>query len=139
LSDWNNKVITEFRENNGVVGGPFAGAKLLLLTTVGAKTGEKRVSPMMYFADGNRRIVVASKGGHPQHPAWYHNLMKNPQVHVEAAVDGGIEEYDAMASPLAGDERDSRYAEIARERPQFGEYEKKTERTIPLVVLQRAE
>jgi deazaflavin-dependent oxidoreductase (nitroreductase family) len=138
LSDWNNKVVTEFRENKGVVGGPFTGAKLLLLTTVGAKTGEKRVSPMMYFPDGDLRIVVASKGGHPKHPAWYHNLMANPSVHVEAAVDGGIEEYDALASPLVGDERDARYAEIARERPQFGEYQKKTERTIPLIALQRA-
>jgi deazaflavin-dependent oxidoreductase (nitroreductase family) len=139
LSDWNDKIIKEFRENNGVVGGPFAGAHLLLLTTVGAKSGEKRVSPMMYFPEGDTRIVVASKAGAPTHPGWYHNLMAQPAVHVEAAVDGGIEEYDAVASPMPENKRAPKYAEISSTHHGFGEYQKKTDRKIPLVVLNRVD
>jgi deazaflavin-dependent oxidoreductase (nitroreductase family) len=120
-----------------VVGGPFAGAHLLLLTTTGAKTGEERVSPMMYFQDGDDRIVVASKAGAPTHPAWYHNLLANPEVHVAASFAGGVDEYDATATPLPEDERAARYAQIAITNPGFGEYQKKTERTIPLVRLTR--
>jgi deazaflavin-dependent oxidoreductase (nitroreductase family) len=139
MSDWNDKIIKEFRENNGVVGGPFAGAHLLLLTTVGAKSGEKRVSPMMYFPDGETRIVVASKAGADTHPGWYHNLLAQGAVHVEAAVDGGIEEYDAVASPMQENKRAPKYAEIASTNPGFGEYQKKTDRKIPLVVLSRVD
>jgi len=79
--------------------------------------------------------VAASKGGAPENPAWYHNLVKTPAVHVEAAVDGGIEEYDAVASVLPLAERDAKYREIVKVAPGFGEYEKKTDRTIPLVLL----
>jgi deazaflavin-dependent oxidoreductase (nitroreductase family) len=139
MSDWNDKIIKEFRDNNGVVGGPFTGAKLLLLTTVGAKSGEKRVSPMMYFPDGDTRIVVASKGGAPTHPGWYHNLMAQPAVHVEAAVDGGIEEYDAIASPMPEGKRAPKYKEIGTSHPGFAEYQTKTDRKIPLVVLNRVD
>ena len=135
MSDWNDKIIAEFRANNGVVGGPFAGAHLLLLTTVGAKSGDKRVSPMMYFPEDGNRIVVASKGGAPEHPGWYHNLVKTPTVHVEAATDNGIEEYDAVASVLPLAERDAKYPEIVKVAPGFGDYEKKTDRKIPLVLL----
>jgi deazaflavin-dependent oxidoreductase (nitroreductase family) len=139
MSDWNDTIIKEFRENKGVVGGPFAGAHLLLLHTVGAKTGAQRVSPMMYFPDGDTRIVVASKGGAPENPAWYHNLMAKPSVHVEASVDGGIEEYDAVASPMPEAKRALKYAEIGDSNPGFAEYQKKTTRTIPLVVLNRVD
>jgi deazaflavin-dependent oxidoreductase (nitroreductase family) len=139
MSDWNDKIIKEFRENKGVVGGPFAGAHLLLLTTVGAKTGEKRVSPMMYFPDGDTRIVVASKGGAPENPGWYHNLMAQPSVHVEAAVDGGIEEYDAVASPMPESKRAPKFAEIGAQNPGFAAYQEKTDRKIPLVVLNRVD
>ena len=135
MSDWNDKIITEFHENNGVVGGPFAGARLLLLTTIGAKSGETRVSPMMYFSDGDSRIVVASKGGAPENPAWYHNLLANPDVHVEAAIDGGIEEYDAVAAPMPEPERTERYAVIGAANPGFAAYQEKTDRIIPLVAL----
>jgi deazaflavin-dependent oxidoreductase (nitroreductase family) len=137
MADWNTAIIDEFHDNSGVVGGPFAGAHLLLLTTIGAKSGEARTSPMMYFVDGDRRIVVASKGGAPTHPSWYHNLLANPEVHVEAATDGGIEEYDAIAVPLPEPERTEFYAEVAARAPGFGEYQKKTSRTIPLVELIR--
>jgi deazaflavin-dependent oxidoreductase (nitroreductase family) len=139
MTDWNDKIITEFRENNGVVGGPFAGAHLLLLTTVGAKSGEERVSPMMYFPDGDTRIVVASKAGAPTHPGWYHNLLAQAAVHVEASVDGGIEEYDAVASPMPEDKRAAKYAEIGTSNPGFAEYQTKTDRKIPLVVLNRVD
>jgi deazaflavin-dependent oxidoreductase (nitroreductase family) len=139
MSDWNDKIINEFRENNGVVGGPFAGAHLLLLTTIGAKSGEKRVSPMMYFPDGRDRIVVASKGGAPEHPGWYHNLLAQPAVHVEASVDGGIEEYDAVASPMPEEKRAPKYEEIGTVAPGFAEYQTKTDRKIPLIVLSRVD
>jgi deazaflavin-dependent oxidoreductase (nitroreductase family) len=137
VSDWNDKIITEFRGNNGVVGGPFAGAHLLLLSTTGAKSGETRTSPMMYFSDGDNRIVVASKAGAPTHPGWYHNLLANPRVRVEASVAGGIEEYDAVAEPLPEDERAERYAAIGATNRGFAEYQEKTERKIPLVRLTR--
>jgi deazaflavin-dependent oxidoreductase (nitroreductase family) len=133
VSEWNDKIIAEFNDNNGVVGGPFAGAHLLMLATTGAKSGEVRESPMMYFPDGDDRLVAASKAGAPTNPAWYHNLLKNPKVHVRASIDGGIEEYDAIATPLPESERAPRYAEIARTHPGFGEYQKKTDRLIPLV------
>lgn len=140
MSDWNDKIIAEFRENNGKVGGPFEGAHLLLLTTTGAKSGERRTSPMMYFteADGTRS-VIASKGGAPTNPAWYHNLVANPDVHVEASVDGGIEEYDAVAAPVPEPRRSERYAEIGAKNPGFAEYQLKTTRQIPLVEITRKE
>jgi deazaflavin-dependent oxidoreductase (nitroreductase family) len=139
MSDWNDKIIKEFRENNGAVGGHFAGAHLLLLTTIGAKSGEKRTSPMMYFPNGDTRIVVASKAGADTHPHWYHNLMKNGEVHVEASVEGGIEEYDAVASPMPENLRAPKYAEIGASNPGFAEYQTKTDRKIPLVVLNRVD
>lgn len=139
MSDWNDKIIEEFRENNGAVGGNFAGAHLLLLTTIGAKSGEKRTSPMMYFPNGDTRIVVASKSGADTHPHWYHNLMKNAEVHVEASVEGGIEEYDAVASAMPEKERAVKFAEIGATNPGFAEYQTKTDRTIPLVTLSRVD
>jgi deazaflavin-dependent oxidoreductase (nitroreductase family) len=138
MSDWNDSIIAEFRANDGVVGGPFEGAHLLLLTTTGAKTGEARVSPMMYFADGDRRIVVASKAGADTNPAWYHNLVTNQKVHVEASVDGGVEEYDAIASVVPEPERTERYEVIGASNPGFAAYQEKTSRIIPLVALTRA-
>jgi deazaflavin-dependent oxidoreductase (nitroreductase family) len=139
MSEWNDKVIKEFRDNNGVVGGGFAGAHLLLLTTVGAKSGEKRTSPMMYFPNGDTRIVVASKAGADNNPHWYHNLIKDASVHVEASIDGGIEEYDAVASPMPENLRAAKFAEIGASNPGFAEYQMKTERKIPLVVLNRVD
>jgi deazaflavin-dependent oxidoreductase (nitroreductase family) len=139
MSEWNDKVIKEFRDNNGVVGGGFAGAHLLLLTTVGAKSGEKRTSPMMYFPNGDTRIVVASKAGADNNPHWYHNLIKDASVHVEASIDGGIEEYDAVASPMPENLRAAKFAEIGASNPGFAEYQMKTDRKIPLVVLNRVD
>jgi deazaflavin-dependent oxidoreductase (nitroreductase family) len=137
MPDWNDKIIAEFRDNNGVVGGPFAGAHLLLLHTVGAKSGDTRIAPMMYFTEGDDRVVVASKAGAPENPAWYHNLLASPEVHVEASIEGGVEEYDAVATPLPEPERSELYAKIGASNPGFAAYQEKTTRKIPLVVLKR--
>jgi deazaflavin-dependent oxidoreductase (nitroreductase family) len=135
MTDWNDKIIAEFRANNGKVGGPFEGAHLLLLTTTGAKSGETRIAPVMYFMEGDNRMIVASKAGTPENPAWYHNLIANPTVHVEAATDDGIEEYDAVAEVMPEPRRTERYAEIGASNPGFAAYQEKTDRKIPLVVL----
>ena len=97
MPNWNDAIIEEFHANNGKVGGNFAGSHLLLLGTTGAKSGEHRVSPMMYFSEGDGIYVIASKGGAPTHPAWYHNLVANPEVSVERATDEGIATYEAIA------------------------------------------
>ncbi len=132
-TDRNAAVIKEFRDNLGRVGGRFEGAPVLLLTTRGAKTGMTRVHPMMYLPDGDRLLVFASKGGSPTHPAWYHNLLANPDVSVEVGADT----YSARATVLAGDERDEKYAQQAALYPGFADYEKRTTRTIPVIALVR--
>lgn len=132
-SDWNRQLIEEFRANAGEVGGMWEGRPLLLLTTTGAKSGQRYTNPTMYLADGNRLLVFASKGGAPTHPDWYHNLVANPDVTVEV----GPETYEATASVLTGEERDRWYAKQSELYPQFGEYQKKTPRTIPVIALTR--
>src|SRR2546423_15426987 len=94
VKDWNSQVIEEFRANGGKVGGPFAGAPLLLLTTVGAKSGQSRITPLVYTTDGDRMVIVASKAGAPTNPDWYHNLVANPTVTVEV----GNERFQARAA-----------------------------------------
>ena len=133
VSDWNRAIVEEFRASGGKVGGQFDGAPLLLLHTVGAKSGEPRVNPMMYLADGDRLIVFASKAGADTNPAWYHNLVANPDVVAEV----GTEKLDLRATVLIGAERDRLYAEQARRYPGFAEYEAKTTRRIPVVALTR--
>jgi deazaflavin-dependent oxidoreductase (nitroreductase family) len=133
VSDWNTKIIEEFRANEGRVGGPFTDAPMLLLTTTGRRTGERRTNPMMYMADGDRLLVFASKGGAPTHPDWYHNLVADPRVTVEV----GTESYQAHATALQGDERDRLYAEQSRRYPGFAEYQRNTSRVIPVVALVR--
>ena len=131
MSDWNNQTIEEFRANEGKVGGALDGAQLLLLHTTGARTGHERVNPLMYLDLDGHRYVFASKGGADTAPDWYHNLVANPAATVEV----GTEKYEATAKPLAGPERDRIYAEQARRTPQFGEYQEKTKRVIPVVEL----
>ena len=133
VSDWNTKIIEEFRANEGRVGGPFQGAPMLLLTTTGRRTGERRTNPMMYMADGDRLLVFASKGGAPTNPDWYRNLVSDPKVTVEV----GTESYQAHATVLQGDERDRLYAEQSRRYPGFAEYQANTSRIIPVVALER--
>lgn len=137
MTNWNDGIIEEFHSNNGKVGGPFAGAHLLLLTTTGAKSGRPRIAPMMYFAKDDMTYVIASKGGAPSHPDWYHNLVAHPGVHVEKATDAGIEAFDATAEPIVGDERDRLFAWMVEQAPGFGEYQEKTSRVIPVVALHR--
>jgi deazaflavin-dependent oxidoreductase (nitroreductase family) len=134
VSDWNRKVIEEFRANDGNVGGQFEGAPVLLLHTTGAKSGQERVNPMMYLDLDGRRFVFASKAGADTNPDWYHNLVANPRVTAEV----GTETYAADAAPLAREERDKVYAVQAKRYPGFAEYQEKTSRVIPVVELKRA-
>jgi deazaflavin-dependent oxidoreductase (nitroreductase family) len=132
-NDWNTKVIEEFRANEGRVGGPFEGAPLLLLHTTGAKSGVERVSPVMYQADGDALAVFASKAGAPDNPDWYHNLRANPAATVEV----GTETVQVVAREAEGDERDRIWTRQKERFPGFAEYEQKTTRRIPVVVLER--
>ena len=134
MDDFNKAIIAEFRANDGVVGGPFEGATVLLLSTVGAKTGAERVNPLVYFGEGDTYYVFASFGGAPKHPSWYHNAMASPTVTVEV----GSERFTARATEVTGAERDRIYAAQAARSPQFAEYERATTRTIPVVALTRA-
>jgi deazaflavin-dependent oxidoreductase (nitroreductase family) len=131
--DWNRRIIEEFRANAGKVGGQFEGAPVLLLHTIGAKTGNERVNPMMYLDLDGHRYVFASKAGADTNPDWYHNLVANSDVTVEA----GTETYAATASPISGSDRDRIYAEQALRYPGFAEYQEKTVRVIPVVELIR--
>ncbi len=131
VDDYNSRIIREFRDNGGKVGGPFEGAPMLLLTTVGARSGRVRVNPMMYLAEGDRLYVFASKAGAPSNPDWYHNLLAHPEVSIEV----GDEVLHVTATPLAGEERDRVYAEQSSRYPGFAEYQEKTDRTIPVVAL----
>ena len=130
--DWNSNIIEEFRANEGRVGGPFDGAPLLLLHTTGARSGEERINPMMYLADGDRLVVFASKGGAPTNPDWYHNLVANPDLEIEV----GTERRKVRARVAEGEEHDLLYAEQARRYPQFAKYQEGTDRTIPVVILE---
>jgi deazaflavin-dependent oxidoreductase (nitroreductase family) len=129
--DFNAKNIAEFRANHGRVGGQFEGAPLLILHTVGAKSGRPRTNIMMYLEDGDRYLIFASNAGGDTHPAWFHNVSANPEVRIEVGDDA----FDAVATELEGAERDEKYAEQARRFPGFGEYQEKTNRTIPVVAL----
>ena len=133
MNEFNQKVIAEFRANGGKVGPPFEGAPMLLLTTTGAKSGQQRTTPLVHTMDGDRLVVIASKAGAPNHPAWYHNLVANPTVTVEK----GTERFQARARVAGDEERDRLYAAQARLMPNFAEYQQKTTRRIPVVVLER--
>jgi deazaflavin-dependent oxidoreductase (nitroreductase family) len=123
--------ISEFRANHGKVGGPFAGAPLLLLHTRGARTGLERVNPTMYLADGQRYLVFASKAGSDRNPDWYHNLLAHPTSSIEV----GDEHVEVTATELQGSERDRMFALQAARYPGFAEYQRKTRRVIPVVAL----
>jgi len=132
-ADFNAQNIEEFRANHGRVSGPFEGAPLVILHTVGARSGEPRTNIMMYLADGDRYLLFASNAGADTHPAWYFNIRANPRVRIEV----GDDVFDAKATELTGAERDEKYAEQARRYPGFAEYEQKTSRIIPVVALSR--
>ena len=130
---FNTNLIEEYRANGGKVSGMFAGAPLLLLTTTGAKSDREHVSPLAYTIDGDRYVIIASKGGAPTHPDWFHNLVANPEVTVEL----GAETFGARASIPEGDERRRLYDQMAAQMPNFAEYQRSTDRQIPVVVLER--
>src|SRR5436190_8857939 len=131
---YNDAVVDEFRHNRGQVTGMFAGAPLVLLSTTGAKSGKRRTTPVVYTRDGDRIVVIASKGGAPSHPDWYHNLVANPDVTVEV----GTERFEAHARVAEDEERDRLYVAQAAIMPGFADYQRKTSRQIPVVVLERA-
>ena len=134
MNDFNKQVVEEFRANEGKVGNYFEGKNVLLLTTTGAKSGAERLSPLVYTKDGDRYVVAASMGGAPKNPAWYHNLVANPKVTVEV----GAEKFEATATVIADRaERDRLYAGMVAHAEGFAEYETKTDRIIPIVVLER--
>ena len=133
MNDWNEKVIAEFRANEGRVGGNFEGAPLLLLHTTGARSGQERVNPMMYLAVGEDFAVFASKAGADTNPDWYHNLLAHP----EASAEVGTETVPVTARVLEGDERLTIWEEQKKRYPGFAEYEASTSRTIPVVLLHR--
>ena len=131
-NDWNATVIDEFRANGGKLGGNFAGAPVLLLHTTGAKTGQERVNPMMYQQVDDAYAVFASKAGAPTNPDWFHNLLAHPDVTAEIGTE--TKPFRARVAP--DDERD-RIWEIQKERyPGFADYEQRTTRTIPVVILE---
>ena len=133
MSDWNKKIIEEFRANGGKVGGPFENRTLLLLHTCGAKSGLERVNPLVCMLDGERYVIIASKGGAPTHPDWYYNLLANPNVSVEV----GVEQFNARARVCHEPERTQLYAQMAVLYPFFAEYERQTKRVIPVITLSR--
>jgi deazaflavin-dependent oxidoreductase (nitroreductase family) len=134
MDDFNQAIITEFRANHGVVGGGFAGAPVVLLTTTGAKSGQTRVNPLVCLpGDDGTLHVFASKGGAPTNPDWYYNLKAHPEVTVEF----GDERFAATATEVTGDERDRLYTKQATRHPGFAEYAEMTTRRIPVIALQR--
>jgi deazaflavin-dependent oxidoreductase (nitroreductase family) len=132
-NNWNDKVIAEFRANEGKVGGPFEGAPLLLLQTTGAKSGQQRISPLVYLADGDHIVIFGSNAGRPRHSAWYHNILANPSVTIEIGTD----KYDATASVVTGEERERLWKAQVAVAPYFADYQAKTDREIPVIVLER--
>jgi deazaflavin-dependent oxidoreductase (nitroreductase family) len=138
-TDWqrmNDAVIEEFRANGGQVGGRFAGRPMLLLTTIGARSGQPRVTPLNYSTDGDRLVVIASKGGSPTHPDWYRNLVANPEVTIEV----GTERFRARAMTAQEPERTRLFDQQAAIMPFFDGYRRQvTAREIPVVVFERVE
>jgi deazaflavin-dependent oxidoreductase (nitroreductase family) len=134
-ADFNAQVIAEFRDNQGQVGGVFEGMTLLLLHHTGAKSGQSRTNPLVYQGEDGRYVIFASKGGAPTNPDWYYNLKAHPEVQIEV----GTQTLDVVASEATGDERDRIFRAQVERSPQFGDYEKKTDRVIPVIILTPAQ
>ena len=133
LNDFNQQVISEFQTNHGKVGGQLANMLVLLLTTTGTKSGRAITKPLVYTTDGDRLVVIASFAGGPKNPPWYHNLIANP----EATVELGSERFRVRAAVTAGEERQRLFNRHAAQMPIFAEYQQKTSRQIPVLVLTR--
>ena len=134
MKEFNQRVITEFRDNGGKVGGEMKNIPLALITMTGAKSGRTITLPLAYSRDGNRIVVIASYAGAPKNPSWYHNLVAHPEVTVEL----GTEKYKAKVTEASGAERDRLYKQQADQLPIFNEYQTKTQRRIPVLVIERA-
>lgn len=134
-SDWNRHIIEEFRANHGRVGGQFEGAPLLLLHHRGAKTGTERINPVMYQKVDGGYAVFASKAGAATNPDWYHNLLANPQTIVEV----GTETIPVRARVAQSEDREPIWETQKRDYPGFADYERKTARQIPVVILEPRE
>ena len=133
MPGFNDELIADMRANGRVTKGPFVGRSVLLLTTTGAKSRESRTTPLVYSRDGDRYVIVASKGGAPTNPAWYHNLRTHPNVQVEI----GHERFRARAHVMSEAERRRLYDAHAELNPSFKDYEKRTTRRIPVITLER--
>ena len=134
FGDFNRGLINDLRANHGKpTSGPFLGRDVLILTTTGAKSGEVRENPLVYTRDGDHYVIVASTGGAPTHPSWFHNIVAHPEVTVEA----GGETFKARAEVPDGEEYERLYNQHAATNPQYHEYRTKTSRKIPVVVLQK--
>jgi deazaflavin-dependent oxidoreductase (nitroreductase family) len=134
-ADFNAKIIDEFHANEGKVGGMFEHVPLLLLHHTGARSGTSRVNPLAFQYDDGRYVIFASKAGAPDNPAWYHNV----KAHADVTIEVGADTIAAHASEATGEERERLYRTQAERTPQFAEYEQKTERVIPVIVLTPAE
>jgi deazaflavin-dependent oxidoreductase (nitroreductase family) len=132
INAFNKSIIDEFRTNGGKVTGQFPNANLLLLTTIGAKSGQSRISPLACFRVDGKLIILGSFAGSPVSPAWVHNLRANPQARVEI----GTEEFAVTARELPSEERDALFDKVTAAAPGFAEYQSKTSRVIPLFELQ---
>ena len=130
-NDRNKAIIDEFRAHQGRVGGRFEGRTLLLLHTLGAKSREPRINPVAYVRDGERYVIIASKGGAPNNPDWYYNLVASPDVKVEV----GTEEFQVHAEVTKEPERTKLYDKMVEMMPAFGDYRQKTDRSIPVIAL----
>jgi deazaflavin-dependent oxidoreductase (nitroreductase family) len=133
MSDFNASIIDEFRANEGKVGGPFKGAPMLLLHTTGRRSGTERVNPLVYWPEGDRMVIFASKGGAPTHPDWYRNLMAQPDTTVEVGTDT----VPVHARETEGDERQDLFDRITAVMSGFADYQAKTSRIIPVIMLER--
>ena len=136
MANWSDATIREFHSRAGKGMGQF-GDRLILLTTVGARTGKERTTPVMYHRDGERYVVVASKSGAPDNPGWYNNLKANPVAKVEVGIAKGTETFKVMAREAEGEERERLYAERVAIAPGYGEYPRMTSRQIPVMILER--
>ena len=132
-NSWNQANIAEFRANSGKIGGRFAGRTLLLLHTVGAKSGKERINPLAYVADGDRFVIIASKGGATTNPDWYYNILAHPLVTLEV----GTEQFQAQAAIASEPERTRLFNQMVEMAPGFAEYQQKTTRVIPVITLTR--
>lgn len=131
INERNIGIVDEFRANKGRVGGPFEGKTLLLLHNKGAKSGQERINPVAYVKDGDRYVVIASKGGAPTNPDWYYNLLANPLVTIEVGTD----KFQARASVAEEPERTRLYNKMVEMMPGFDDYRRKTTRVIPVITL----